>query len=269
MSKYKVTAVSYLNTKPLLYGILRSPVARQLQLSLNIPSACARMLQTGEADLGLVPVAVLPELDEWHLLSDYCIGANGAVQTVCLFGDRPLEEWTTVYLDYHSRTSVELARLLLRDYWQRPDLRLVPAHPGYEGLLGGNTGGLVIGDRTIALEQRLPFVYDLGEAWMDYTGLPFVFAAWVSRRQLPEAFVADFNAALHLGVSLIPELKYLLPSPHPDFDLENYYTHHISYELDEPKRQALRLFLQYLRPVVPASGRGNEFSAARIRSEIQ
>jgi chorismate dehydratase len=260
VSKLKLTAVSYLNTKPLLYGLLHSPLASQIELQLDIPSACAQRLRSGDADLGLVPVAVIPELDQPQIISDYCIGTVGAVKTVAIYSQQPLEQVEQLYLDHHSRTSVELTKLLLRDYWQLAP-RLIPAQEGYIEQITGPRAGLVIGDRTIGLERRFEYVYDLGEAWMRHTGLPFVFAAWVSTRPLPPPFVAAFNAALCQGLAQIPQLMFLLPSPHPDFDLQEYFTRHISYELDAPKRQALARFLSSIDP------KGGEWAAARLFGE--
>ena len=252
MSKIRITAVSYLNTKPLLYGLLQSPIARQIELKLDIPSTCAKRLKDGDANLGLVPVAVIPELDTPHLVSNYCIGTVGAVKTVAIYSERPLEEVEDLYLDHHSRTSVELTKLLLKDYWKASP-KLIPATDGYINALGGPRAGLVIGDRTIGLEERFPYVYDLGEAWLRHTGLPFVFAAWVSDRPLEPEFVKAFNKAMQRGIAHIPELMYLLPSPHPSFDLEEYFTRHISYELDGEKRKALGRFLEAVSPQVPVS----------------
>ena len=243
MRKIKVTAVSYLNTKPLLYGIFKHPIAAQIDLKLDIPSVCARRLRDGEADLGLVPVAAIPELRHARLISDYCIGTVGPVQTVALFAEQPIDALTHLYLDHHSRTSVELTKILLREYWQLSPT-LLPAHDGYIDELGGTTGGLVIGDRTIGLDRRFPYRYDLGQAWMNHTGLPFVFAAWISTRRLDPGFIAAFNLALQRGLAEIPQLIFLLPTPQPDFDLENYFTRHISYEFDGAKKKALGLFLQ-------------------------
>ncbi len=241
----KVTAVSYLNTKPFLYGIFKSGLAEEIDLQLDIPSECARKLSTGEADMGLVPVAVIPEMQTPHIISDYCIGTEGTVKTVCIFSERPIEKLTHLYLDYHSRTSVELVKILLKNHW-RHSPALVPAKPGFEDKISGTTGALIIGDRAIGLEGRYPFVYDLGEAWMEHTGLPFVFAAWVSNRQLPEEFITRFNQALQTGIDLIPQLMFLLPSPQPGFDLAKYFTENISYRLDAGKRKALKMFLQSL-----------------------
>lgn len=244
--KYRLAAVSYLNTKPLLYGLLRSDLTEELDMDLAIPSECARRLVAGEADIALVPVAIIPELPEAHIISDFCIGTDGAVATVCLYGDVPLHEMTTIYLDHHSRTSVMLTRMLLAEYWQH-EVKLLPAEEGYIESIGGTVGGLVIGDRTIGLDQRFAYVYDLGEAWKAHTGLPFVFAAWVSVKALDEDFIARFNAALAEGMEHLPELQLLLPSPSPDFNLTEYYTRYIDYDLDEGKRVALDRFLAFVR----------------------
>ncbi len=256
INKYKLTAVSYLNTKPLLYGIFKSKVAKQIDLQLDIPSVCAQKLKDGRADVGLVPVAIIPELDTPHIVSNFCIGTVGAVKTVCLYGERPIEEWKSVYLDYQSRTSVELSRLLLKDYWHLNPV-LLPAQPGYEAQIGGTTGGLIIGDRTIGMDKKFAYVYDLGAAWMAYTGLPFVFAAWVSNRPLEPQFISALNAALELGIAAIPELIYLIPSPQLGFDLQEYYTKYISYRLDDAKRKALSLFLSQLTPSVQPTVRAS------------
>lgn len=243
--KHKLVAVSYLNTKPLLYGLLRSSIQEDLDMDLAIPSECARRLLSGEADIALVPVAIIPELPEAHIISDYCIGANGKVATVGIYGDVPIEEMTALYLDHHSRTSVMLARLLLEEYWQH-DVKLLPAEEGYIERIGGTVGGLVIGDRTIGLRQRFSYEYDLGEAWKRHTGLPFVFAAWVSRKPLPQAFITKFNEALGEGLAHLPELRMLLSSPDPSFSLEEYFTHCIDYHLDDRKREALERFLAFV-----------------------
>jgi chorismate dehydratase len=247
LDKIKVTAVSYLNTKPLLYGLLKSELSPQIDLNLDIPSSCAQKLKTGEAQLGLVPVAIIPELASSHIISDFCIGTIGAVKTVAIYSDLPIEQVEKLYLDFHSRTSVELTKILLKEYWQLSP-QLIAASPGYIDQIEGTTAGLVIGDRTIGLEEKYNFHYDLGQVWMDYTGLPFVFAAWVSTKQLSDTFIEQFNKALRSGIDAIPELMYLIPSPDPTFDLHDYFTNYISYTLDEKKKQALKRFLQTIDP---------------------
>lgn len=246
LRKRKLVAVSYLNTKPLLYGLLRSDLTDMLEMDLAIPSECARRLVTGEADLALVPVAVIPELPEAHIISDYCIGTDGAVATVCIYGDVPLHEMTSIYLDHHSRTSVMLTRLLLQEYWHH-EVKLLPAEEGYIERIGGTVGGLIIGDRTIGLDQRFGHVYDLGEVWKEHTGLPFVFAAWVSTKPVDDDFVDRFNTAMAEGLAHLPELQLLLPAPHPDFNLTEYFTRFIDYDFDAGKKKALERFLRFVR----------------------
>lgn len=246
MDKIKITAVSYLNTKPLLYGLFKSEIAQEIELQLDIPSECARKLRDGEVDLGLVPVAIIPEIADAKIISDYCIGADGAVKTVGIFAHCPLEKLTDIYLDFHSRTSVELAKILVEQHWKCTP-NFIPATEGYIEQIKGSTGGVIIGDRTMGLHENFPYFYDLGSAWMEFTGLPFVFAAWVSRHPLPHRFVDHFNQALKMGIDAVPELTYILPQPSSGFDLKEYFTRYISYELDTPKKQALKLFLQYLK----------------------
>ena len=240
--KVKVVAVSYLNTKPLLYGLLNHPVAEQLELELEIPSICAEKLQSGSIDLGLVPVAIIPELDSPYIISDYCIGTVGSVQTVAIFSHCPIDEIESIYLDYHSRTSVELARILMREHWKIQPKEL-PTGPGFEEKIKDRTAALIIGDRAMGLEGQYPYIYDLGEAWQQHTGLPFVFAAWVSNKPLSPEFIQAFNEAIKKGLEQIPQLIFLIPPPVKGYDLKAYFTNYISYELDEEKKKALSLFL--------------------------
>ncbi len=246
MDRIRVTAVSYLNTKPFLYGLLHSGMEEEMSLTLDVPSECARKLIEDEADLALMPVAAIPQVPRPQIVSDYCIGTEDEVRTVCLFAERPIQELTHLYLDYQSRTSVALVQLLLRHYWQK-ELTLLEGTPGFERKIGGSTGALVIGDRTIRLEKEMPFAYDLARAWKEWTGLPFVFAAWVANKPLPDEWLARFNAALARGIESVPKLSLLLPPPAPWFDLQEYFTRYIRYDLNEARRQGLEKFLALVR----------------------
>jgi chorismate dehydratase len=245
LKKIRVAAVSYLNTKPLLYGIKRHPVLNEIELIEDYPSKIAQMLIDDQVDVGLVPVAATLRLADWNIVTDYCIGSNGAVASVCIFSQVPMEEIETIYLDYQSRTSVNLARVLLRDYWKK-EVRLIDAKgEDYREKITGTTAGVVIGDR--ALEQRLKskYIYDLGEAWKDFTGLPFVFAAWIANKKLSDEFITSFNEANALGLHHLDEV--IAENPFPVFDLRTYYTKCISYELNEEKRKGMEMFLERLR----------------------
>lgn len=244
MSQLRISAVSYLNTKPFIYGLYRSDLADMLDLSLDIPSVCARKLLHGEVDLALAPVAIIPELPEAHIISNYCIGAVGKVKTVCIFSEKPLTAIKRIYLDFHSRTSVALARMLCTHYW-RIQPEFVAATEGFEREIGGDTAAVIIGDRAIGRDRQFAYTYDLGEAWLNWTGLPFVFAAWISTKPLHPDLVDRFNAALQMGIEHIPDLTKILPTM-PGFDVEDYFRHNISYNLDQPKWLALHRFLGLL-----------------------
>lgn len=242
-NRIRVGAVSYLNTKPLLYGIEHSEVSKWMELSLDFPSEVARKLKEGEIDLGLVPVAIIPELPDYFIDADYCIGANGPVASVGIFSDVPLEKVETVLLDYQSRTSVALAQVLLKHYWGLTP-KFEAATPGYINRIGGATAGVVIGDRAFRQKKVSKFEYDLADAWKKWTGLPFVFAAWVSNKELPEDFIQAFNLANEWGLWHINEV--VDKNPFALYDLKDYYTHKISYRLDEEKRLGLKKFLELI-----------------------
>jgi len=243
LEKIKVGIVNYLNTKPLVYGIQHSAVTDRLILVEDYPANVARMLVEGSIDVGLVPVAVIPHLKEHHIISDYCIGCTGPVASVAIFSEVPIHEIQTVLLDYQSRSSVALAKVLMREYWQiHPQLS--DTKSDYRSLIKGTTAGVVIGDRALQQRKTSKYIYDLGEAWIEYTGLHFVFAAWVSNKPLPEDFINEFNAANKLGLQHIDEV--VAENPFPYFDLHQYYTKHISYELTPEKRKGLEKFLSFL-----------------------
>ena len=243
IQKIKVGAVSYLNTKPLIYGFEQGMMSEEMELVFDFPSNIARKLLNDEIDIGLVPVAVLPAMQEYHIIGDCCIGCNGSVASVCLFSDVPLDKIEKVLLDYQSRTSVALAKVLLREYWQVTP-RLEDAGKDFRDHIHGATAGLVIGDRALQQRKISPYVYDLGEAWKQFTGLSFVFAAWISNKPLDPGFIERFNQANKEGFGHLPEI--VRENPFTDFDLYAYFTKYLDYSLDDAKRKGLESFLQYL-----------------------
>jgi chorismate dehydratase len=252
LEKIRVGAVSYLNTRPLLYGLKHHPVSQRIDLVEDYPARIAQLLADGAIDLGLIPVAATLRLKEWHIASRFCIGARGPVASVCLFSEVPMEEVRSVYLDYQSRTSVNLARILLKEYWKK-DVELIDATgEDYRQKISGTTAGVVIGDR--ALEQRLTshYSYDLAEAWLQHTGLPFVFAAWISRRKLPEDFINAFDAANELGLQRLEEV--IRSIPFPAYSLDTYFRQNIQYRLSEEAGEGMQLFLEKLKAEARVAG---------------
>ena len=236
MKKIRVSAVSYTNTKPFIYGLQHSDIFEKIELSLDNPSDCAQKLIDNEADIGLVPVAALPDIPGYKIIADYCIGAVQAVNSVFVFSNVPIEDVITLRLDSQSRTSNSLAKVLLKNYWKlNPQL-----------ITDGEADAFVeIGDRTFGKKNKYPYVYDLAEEWVDFTGLPFVFAVWAANKAIPTDFVEDFNAALKLGLGSREALIKEIP-PFDNFDLNDYLMDRIDFVFDAKKQDALERFLVFI-----------------------
>lgn len=239
----RVGAVSYLNTRPFIWGLENAPIWNQISVSRDFPSAIAQQLAHQQIDIGLLPVAALAQLPGAQVISDFCIGSQGPVASVAIFSDVPLEEVTTIWLDYQSKTSVALAQILMKEYWHfLPEWK--PGNTDFIKHIGGTEAAVVIGDRALELIPKHRYMYDLGAAWTAYTGLPFVFAAWVANRQLTPDFLMAFNEALSWGIANIDALIPQLPPV--SYDIATYYHTNIRYELTEKSKEGMELFLQKL-----------------------
>jgi chorismate dehydratase len=247
MELLKISAVSYLNTFPFVYGLRESGLLPNVSLELDVPTICAEKLKEGSVDIALVPVAALPEIGQYNFISDFCIGAVGEVKTVLLLSKVPLDQIRQIHLDYDSRTSVELIKILARHHWH--------IDPTWENLPAGHAASpehieslVAIGDKTFRIRKDFPFVYDLAAEWIAFTELPFVFACWVSRKKLPDDLILQFTGALAYGIShkreCIDYFKDRLPSSD---DCLGYLENNISYEFDAQKKHGLNLFLSYLQ----------------------
>ena len=239
--KINIVAVSYLNTKPFLTGLVNNSVGSELQINEATPSECAAQLIEGEAGIGLVPVAAIPHIPNAKIISDYCIGCDGSVGTVILFSNEPISSVSSIILDYQSRTSVQLLKLLVKEYWKK-EMEYQQGEPGFELNASEGQGVLVIGDRAMDLNDNYRYKYDLGEIWKQHTGLPFVFATWIATQPLTDQFIDQFNQGLSEGLSQIPRLIQKLDC-RPHFSLDKYYNEFLSFEMDAKKHQALELFL--------------------------
>jgi chorismate dehydratase len=241
----RVGAVSYLNTKPLLYGLQHHAISESIELIEDYPANLARALEENTIDIGLVPVAVIPKLPEAHIISNYCIGATGPVASVSIFSQVPMESITSVYLDYQSKTSVNLARILLKKYWKQ-DVLLLEASSNFMDLIDGSTAAVIIGDRALEKYNSYAYRYDLAEAWINYTGKPFVFATWVANKPIDEVFIANFNEANGIGLKNIDSVVEQLSHKNNSYDLHTYFTKNISYTLDAAKKEGMAQFLSLL-----------------------
>jgi chorismate dehydratase len=242
-----VSVVSYLNTAPFVYGLKKADYRnRNWGYSLDIPAVCAEKLMNGESVIGLVPVAVLAGLPHYFIVSDTCIGAVGEVDSVVLLHEVPLQEIKQVVLDYQSRTSVQLCRLLFKDYWNQ-DVDFLPSKGDVHAHVHGNTAAVLIGDRVFEHAHKFRFATDLSEAWNTWTGLPFVFAVWASLKKMDDSFIADFNEVISLGFSHLEEVISDAVKTYPaHYPVENYLRNRISYTLDASARQGMETFLSKL-----------------------
>lgn len=177
-----VAGVSYLNARPILDPLERQPYRQRFAVERAVPSEVARRVAEGEAALGLLPVAAAATLGDIRFVRGIGIGARGPVRSVLLVSECPVPQVETVELDLSSRTSVVLVRLLLAWLCDREPRYVGRAYSAERGPnVRGTTASLIIGDAALALEGRYPYALDLGQAWLAWTGLPFVFAAFGAR----------------------------------------------------------------------------------------
>ncbi len=196
MEKIRISAVRYANTYPFIYGLAESGFDKKAVIETDHPADCAAKLISGRADLGLIPVAVLPLLKEAHIVSDYCIGANGNVRTVQLMTNSDFKDLDTVYLDYRSRTSVDLVKVLAKNKW-KGKFNWEETTEGFDFVkIRKNEAVVLIGDQCFEFENNYRFKYDLAGEWKIFSGLPFVFACWTANKALPAVFIEEFNSAL-------------------------------------------------------------------------
>jgi len=246
-SKPKISVVSYLNTVPLVWGMLHGEQQGLFDLSFAIPAECADRLADGRADIGIVPSV---ELNHQRLepIRGTGIACRGPVRSILLISKVPFGQIKTFATDSSSRTSVALSRIILaRKYGVEPQLFSQPPHLG--AMLEHFDAALIIGDAALVLNPTdLPFhVLDLGEEWTSMTGLPMVFAVWAARADLPPQSPEPFLASLRFGRDHIEDI---VRQEQPKLGISesltrDYLTHNIVYELGEREYAGLATFLQY------------------------
>jgi len=245
LNKIRISAVSYTNTKPFIYGIQHTDLINKIELSLDNPTDCAQKLIDNVVDIGLIPVAATLNLPHWEIVSDYCIGALGEVNSVFIFSNCDIKDVKKLQLDPQSRSSNSLSRVLLKNFW-KVNPELVTDEPDYSVSTDPGTAFVQIGDRTFGKKDQYKYVYDLAGEWQKFTGLPFCFAAWIANKPIPHKFIGEFNLALKYGLDHRADLFKELPK-RDDFDIEDYLMHKIDFDLTAEKKKALHLFLEYLK----------------------
>lgn len=248
--KPRVCAVSYLNSVPLVWGALNGPQRGLVDLTFAIPSICAERVADGEADVGLIPVI---EMDRHGLdhVRGVGIACHGPVRSILLVSRVPFSKITTLATDTGSRTSVQLARIVLNRRYNL-DPTIVSMRPDLVGMLEVADAALLIGDAALALDPaELPYdSLDLGEEWVDLTGLPMVFALWAGHRKaLTSTMESLLLDSCRYGLG---ELDRIIEEEadrrgFPVHLVHQYLTRHIVCQLGEQEEQGLRRFLSYAR----------------------
>jgi cyclic dehypoxanthinyl futalosine synthase len=248
--KVRVSAVSFLNARPITYGLEQTLEGTPFDLSFDLPSRCAERLATGDADLGLIPVgAYASSQEDLRIVPGIAIASHGAVRTVLLVSEVPWEQLTAIALDGASRSSALLLRLLCHERGLTPQFHEVP-HEAVLDAARGTTGALVIGDAGFAAALKFPHVQDLGSAWHDLTGLPFVYAVWAGRPKAVDAgAIARLQASLEQGLAARPTIARAWSEAHGGDPAlyESYLTRNIRYRLGAEELSGMAAFFERAR----------------------
>jgi chorismate dehydratase len=249
-----ITAVSYLNTIPFVYGLQHADNLRA-DLLLAPPAECAKNYIEGKADIALLPAAVVPQLKQTDIITDYCIGAVGAVRTVTVMSNTPIGRVKRIWLDAHSRTSVQLCGYLAKHKWHiEPEWLHMQDYSIVERAQEGDAF-LLIGDKVFGYEGKFAYTYDLAIEWREITKLPFAFAVWVARKGVSYEITDELQRALTFGVEHIWEAVTELGYMGNDGGVTSYdyLTRNIDFILDEEKHKALKKFWDAGIRIVPRS----------------
>jgi cyclic dehypoxanthinyl futalosine synthase len=250
MNKRRIAAVSFLNARPITYGLERGLADDRFALSFELPSRCADLVERGDVDLGLIPTASYAAMaGELRIVPGIAIAGFGAVRTVLLVGEVPWPDMKEIALDGASRSSAMLLQLLCRERGLSPRFREV-AHDEVMDAARGTTGALVIGDAGFAAGERFPHVTDLGAAWSESTGLPFVYAVWAGR---PGAVGADevqlLQRSLENGLAARPAIARAWAEGQGGDPVvyERYLQNNIRYRLGAEELSGLAAFFDRAR----------------------
>jgi predicted solute-binding protein len=248
--KLRVCAVSFLNTTPLVWGMLHGPQQGLFDLEFRVPAGCAEQVASGAAAIGIVPSIELTR-QNLDIVPGAGIATHGAVRSILLIAKCPAGEVRTLAADSSSRTSVQLARVVLERKYGTV-VETIPHPPDLRAMLRIADAALLIGDPALRLDpDRLPFrVYDLGAEWVEMTGLPMVFAVWAGRPGVATVQIEEaFRGSWEYGRAHMDEIVAAESSSRgfPPGMVRTYLTCHIVHQLGPREYQGMNLFLEYAR----------------------
>ena len=254
MRRLRISAISYLNTAPLMWDFEHGEAGRDFDISYTLPAACARSLQAGTADIGIIPAAAYAQIPGLHILPDVAIASRQPVRSILLVSRVPIHQIRSVALDTSSMTSVALIKVLF-EKWLGGGRTFAALAPNIDQMLAAHDAGLLIGDPALQIDRSRYFTLDLAEEWIRYTGKPFVFAFWAIRQDAlrdsaPSIDLAQvFQQSRDHGLEP-PSLKQISAEWAPKLNISrsevhSYLTKNIYYHLDATCLDGLHLFYRY------------------------
>jgi chorismate dehydratase len=248
MSTLRISVVKYLNSVPLIWGMLHGPQQGKYELQFATPAQCADAVRDRKADVGIIPAIEYHRIPRLQIIPGISIASKARVRSVLLLSKVPIGEIQSVAVDISSRTSVAFLRILLTKFYSR-SVNLIPSAPRPDEMLERADSALVIGDPALTYCGSAE-VYDLAAEWRKFTGLPFVFAFWAGHEDNNLSLCReDFDASRQFGLAHVDDIaaEYALKLYLQPAELKVYLTQNIDYSLDEENLKGLRLFFKLAR----------------------
>jgi chorismate dehydratase len=252
MGRLRISAISFLNTVPLMWDFENGATGADFDISYTVPSSCAAELAAGTADIGIIPAAAYTQIPDLAILPGVTIAARRPVRSILLVSKVPIEKIQTIALDTSSMTSVALTKVLF-ERWLGAGRIFTPMAPDLDAMLRAHDAGLVIGDTALQVDRTRYLTLDLAEEWIRFTGKPFVFAFWAVRRaalaNAPSELAAIFQASRDHGIEpanidrIARDWSKRLGIT--EAEVRAYLTENIHYHLDRGCLEGLQLFYRY------------------------
>ncbi len=255
--RLRISAISYLNTAPLMWDFEHGTAGVDFDISYTLPSQCAKQLQQGSADIGIIPAAAYARIPDLAILPGVAIASRREVRSILLVSKVSLEDIESVAMDSSSMTSVALLKVLFAKWWRKDATQPIfeSANPDLEKMLEHNDAALLIGDPALRVDRSRYHTYDLAEEWIRLTGKPFVFAFWAVRQdamqyvhsaaQLASEFQTSRDHGLQ-GENIEQIVKEWVPRIGiTEGEVRAYLTENIHYYLDAECVAGMQLFFRY------------------------